>query len=401
MSRYGIRQLPTTDRGSALVAVFILGFVLIIIGLAFFSMGAYEAHLYQRRWEQEQAFCKAESAVDRARWILVQTGSKSAALMDSIGMEVFEVSEIDAGGNVVNEGVDQISFNYNIRIRSRGTENEQQRELMIIFQPGLAYAVATGQHITFHGTTNDWSAADALDHVNDVYLEGGLLYDHHINHPDHPWKYDWARPDVIVEPDFMKTQGDFQDYFQPQADLQLQGNQFWGWDGDDWQELDGDAQVVYVKGKVDINMNVWDNWGAESHDVTIIATGDITVTNGINDDDDRMVLISLSNVKMEGDGTSDGFNGFVLAGSMVITDGIGGGGSDGGRGELRGLIYFCHHIDMRGYDPVEEYPYQHGWKVTQRPETVLMNGGIQVIPTVLDNVLTISRKAWSETPPGA
>ena len=197
------------------------------------------------------------------------------------------------------------------------------------------------------------------------------------------------------------VQKKFKNYFKPQADITLNGNQSWGWNGGGWDELDPNASIVYVKGKVDINRNVWADWADESQDVTIIATGDITITNGINDDDDRMVLISLSNVRMEGDGTSDGFNGFVLAGNMVITDGIGGGGSDGGRGELRGMIYFCHHIDMRGYDPVEEYPYQHGWRVTQRSETVLMNGGIQVIPTVLNNVLTISRKAWSETPPGA
>jgi hypothetical protein len=362
-------------------------------------MGAYEAHLYQRRWELEQAFCKAESATDRARWILVDTGSKSAALMDSAGMEVFEVSEIDAGGSVVNEGVDQISFDYDVRIRSRGTENEQQRELTIIFQPGLSYAVATGQHITFHGTTNDWSAADALDHVNDVYLEGGLLYDHHINHPDHPWKYDWARPDVIIEPDYMKTQGDFQDYFQHQADVQLQGNQFWGWDGDDWQELDADAQIVYVKGKVDINMNVWDNWGDESHDVTIIATGDITVTNGVNGDDDRLILISLGSVILEGSGSDYGFNGFIMAGNKFVTTGLGGGGADGGEGEVLGMVYFAQDIDMRGYDPDEVYPFRRGWKVTQRLETVKMNGGIQVIPTALGSILSLHRKSWAEIPP--
>jgi len=395
----GCTQKLTDRRGSALVAVFVLGAALTIAALAFFSIGAYEAHLYERRRESEQALCRAESAVEKARWILVQSGSKSAALMDTVGMEVLEVSEIDAGGAVVNGGIDQISYDYDIRVRTRGTERQQVRELVVIFQPGLAYAVATGQHITFHGVSNDWSAADAMDDVNDVYIEGGLLYDHHINHPDHPWKYDWARPDVVEEPDYMKTQSKFKNYFKPQADLYLQGNQSWGWNGSGWDELDNDASIVYVKGQVDINLNVWDNWQNESHDVTIIATGNITVTNGVNGDDDRLILISLSNITLEGDGTSAGFNGFLLAGSKVITTGMGGGGSNGGEGEIRGIIYFCHHIDMRGYDPDEIYPFRRGWKVTQNLETIKMNGGIQVIPTALESILTLFRKSWAEVPP--
>jgi hypothetical protein len=389
------------QRGSALVAVFILGLVLTITGLAFFSMGGHEAALYERRRESEQAFCRAESAVDRARWILVQTRSKSAALMDSAGMEVYEVNEIDAWGNVINEGTDQITLNDNVRIRTRGTDRQQQRELEVILEPALSYAVATGQHITFHGTSNNWSAADAMDDDNDVYIEGGLAYDHHINHPDEPWKYDWARPDVITEPAYMTNQNDFKNYFRPQADLVLNGNQSWGWNGSGWDELDPDASVVYVKGKVDINMNVWDNYLNESHDVTIIATNDITVTNGTNGDDDRLTLISLSNVNMEGDGTGGGFNGFLMAGNKVTSDGTG-GGSHGGQGELRGMIYYCHHIDMKGYDSLEQYPEQHGWRITQRPETVLLNGGISVLPGLLSgNVITLRPTSWTETPPGA
>jgi len=390
-----------SQRGSALVAVFILGLVLTITGLAFFSMGGHEAALYERRRESEQAFCRAESAVDRARWILVQTHSKSAALMDSAGMEVYEVNEIDAGGNVINEGTDQITLYDDIRIRARGTDRQQQRELEVIVEPALSYAVATGQHITFHGVSNDWSAADAMDDVNDVYIEGGLAYDHHLNHPDHPFKYDWARPDVVDEPAYMTTQSNFQNYFKPQADLTLKGSQSWGWNGSGWDELDPNASIVYVKGKVDINMNVWDNYQNESHDVTIIATGDITVTNGSNDDDDRLTLISLGTVKMEGDGTGVGFNGFLMAGSKVTSDGTG-GASAGGQGELRGMIYFCHHIDMVGYDAVEQYPDRGGWKVTQRPETVLLNGGIHVLPNLLSsNIITLRPTSWAEIPPGA
>jgi hypothetical protein len=387
------------QRGSALVAVFILGVVLIIAALAFFSIGAYEAHLYERRRESEQALYRAESAVEKARWILVQTGSKSAALIDTLGMEVLEVNEIDGGGAVVNAGVDEIGYEYDVRVRARGTERQQVRELVVIFTPGLAYAVATGQHITFHGTSNNWSAADALDDVNDVYIEGGLLYDHHINHPDEPWKYDWARPDVVEEPDYMKTQNVFKNYFEPQADVSLHGNQFWGWDGAGWEEVDDDDNIIYVKGKVDINLMAWDNWDGEAHDVTIIATNDITVTNGVNGADDRLILISLSNIILEGDGTTDGFNGFLLAGNKVITTGMGGGGSNGGEGEIRGIIYFCHHIDMRGYDPDEIYPFRRGWRATQRLETVQMNGGIEVIPTALDKILTLHRKSWTEVLP--
>jgi hypothetical protein len=388
------------ERGSALVAVFILGVVLTITGLAFFSIGAYEAHLHERLRESEQAFCWAESAVERARWILVETRSKSAALMDSAGMEVYEVDELDAWGNVVNEGTDQIDFIYDVRIRARGTERGQKRELEVIMEPALSYAVATGQHITFHGVSNDWSAADAMDDVNDVYIEGGLSYDHHINHPDEPFKYDWARPDVIVEPDYMTTQSKFSDYFQPQADITLQGNQSWGWNGTGWDELDPNASIVYVKGRVDINLNVWDNWDNESHDVTIIATGHITVTDGINGDNDRLNLISLGNVTLEGSGTDCGFNSFIMAGSKFATTGLSGGGVDAGEGEVRGMVYFAKEIDMRGYDPVEQYPDRRGWKVSQRPETVLMNGGIQVLPGIFGDVLTLRNKTWTETPPG-
>jgi hypothetical protein len=401
MFPFKLRKKLIGQRGSTLVAVFIVGVVLIIAGLAFFSIGAYEAHLHEQRRASEQAFCRAESAVEKARWVLIKTKSKSAALMDTLGMEVFEVNEIDGAGQVVNAGVDEVSYDYDVRVRARGTERQQQRELMVIFEPGLTYAVATGQHITFHGTSNDWSAADAMDHVNDVYLEGGLVYDHHINHPDHPWKYDWARPDVIIEPDYMTTLKKFSDYFKPQADITLQGNQFWGWDGDDWQELDEDARIVFVKGKVDINLNVWDNWDDESHDVTILATGDITVTNGINGDDDRLILISTGNVILEGSGAGYGFNGFIMAGNKVVTKGLSGGGLDGGEGEVRGMVYFTFDIDMRGYDPEEIYPFRRGWKITQRLDTITMNGGIQVVPTVMESILTFHRKSWAEIPPEA
>jgi hypothetical protein len=49
---------------------------------------------------------------------------------------------------------------------------------------------------------------------------------------------------------------------------------------------------------------------------------------------------------------------------------------------------------------VEVYPFQHGWRVTQRAETIMMNGGIHVVPMVVNNVLLLHRKSWAEVVPG-
>ena len=95
-----LKTKKSSQRGVALVAVMIIMGILIIIALAFYALGAYEAGLYERRRELEVAFCRAESGVERARWVLLETGSKSAALIDSAGINVYEVEEIDAGGDI-------------------------------------------------------------------------------------------------------------------------------------------------------------------------------------------------------------------------------------------------------------------------------------------------------------
>jgi hypothetical protein len=395
-----IKSKKKAHRGIALVAVLIIVGILVIIGLSLFALGGYEAGHYERRWELEQAFCKAESGVERARWVLVETHSKSKALIDSAGIVVYEVDEIDENGQAVRVGEDLIDFYHEVRIRSKGIVKGQEREIVAIFAPGMRYAIATSQHITFHGGSNDWSAADAIDHVNDVYIQGGLLYDHHINHPDWPYKYDWARQDTIVIPDYLKIQPAFSNFFQPFATDTLQGQQFWGdpGGGNPWSELPNNS-IVYVKGAVDISENVRQDWATASVDVTIIATGTITVTNGRNDDDDRLLLIGLQNIIFEGDGADKSINAFVATGGEVWTTGLSGGGLGGGEGAVNGMVFVCKNIDMRGYDPDEIYPLRRGWTITERIETILLNGGLPVLTADVAGLQSLSRISWGEVDP--
>jgi hypothetical protein len=397
------------QKGVALVAVLILAGIFTILGLAFYSLAAYEAGLYERRWELTQAFCKAESGVERARWVLVKTQSKSKALIDSSGINVYEVVELEhsyaaaAGSSaIVRQSEDLIDFQHPVRVRSRGIERGQEREIMVVFKPGLKYAVATAQHITFHGGSNDWSAADAIDPVNDVYIQGGLLYDHHINLPNWPFKYDWYRPDTVNIPPWLKTVPAFRNRFLGLEDTVFVGDQSWGWNPDDstWSELPNNS-IVYVRGSVDIGENVRQNWQTESVDVTILATNKITVLNGKNDNDDRLVLIAVNNVIFEGDDPDNSLNAFCAAGNKVVTTNPGGGGVQGGEGGVHGMIWVCYDIDMRGYDPEEIYPYRRGWKITQRIETMLLNGGLSILPWLSwAPLLELHPETWTEVVPG-
>ncbi len=393
-----LKAQAETQKGIALVAVLMFAGILAIIGLAFYSMAAYEGGLYERRRELSQAFCKAESGLERARWVLVTTQSKSDALLDSSGIVVSEVEEIDPAGQVVRAGENLISFNYDVRIRSKGIENGREREIVAVFSPGLKYAVATAQHITFHGGSNDWSAADAIDVVNDVYILGGLLYDHHINSPDWPYKYDWARPDTVLEPNYLLTMANFRSTFEPLAHTSYHGQQFWGDPGGGpWSELPNNS-IVYVRGNVNIVENVRQQWKSESVDVTILCAGSITVTNGKNDNDDRLVLIAKDNIIFEGDDPSNSLNAFVAAGNIVMTRGLSGGGLSGGRGAINGMVYICYDIDVRGHDLAEVYPLRQGWNINQRIETITMNGGIPipVIAVEVAGLRELKRTSWSE-----
>ena len=400
-----LKMKESAQRGVALVAVMIILLILIIIVLAFYALGAYEAGLYERRRELEVAFCRAESGVERARWALLETGQKSDARINEDGINVYFVEEIDAAGNVVRQGINEIDFMHHIRVRSQGIEKEQVRELVVEFAPGLRYAVATSQHITFHGGPNDWSPPDVIDVVNDVYIAGGLLYDHHINHPDWPYKYDWARPDTVIVPDYLKTMPNFRAYFEPMATpghvYLPPANMFWGKDPVTglWTDLPNNT-IIFVKGNVDISENVVAGWDTTSVDVTICATGNITVTNGKNDDDDRLVLIALGNVIFEGNGPDKSLNAVIASGSEVWITGLSGGGAGGGEGGVHGVVLVCKNIDMRGYDPDEIYPLRRGWKITCRIETVFLNGGIIVLPDLnWGPLMDLHRTSWVEVLP--
>jgi len=74
------------QKGSALVTVLVLFLVLSITGLAFFSLSSYDAGLAERRREEAQSFCNAESGAERARWALLETWSKSSSEIDSAGL---------------------------------------------------------------------------------------------------------------------------------------------------------------------------------------------------------------------------------------------------------------------------------------------------------------------------
>ncbi len=380
--------------GSALVAVVIFSAVFIISGLAFFSLGGYEAGLFERRREAAQAFCYAESGVERARWVLNNTWSKSKAMVDSTGMRVKAV-EIDANGQVVRQGDDLIDFAHDVRVISRGLERGRERELQVVLTPGLEYAVGAENDVTFHGSANDGSWRDFFDRFNDVYIEGGLKYGNNLNGPDEN-KYDEASQSGISLPDYFDDLPSFRGNFQGMADTVYTTDKVFGKQGMNWHTV-GDDQIIFVDGDVVINHNV-DRWRNKAVDVTIIATGDITVNSGQNDTDDRLVLIALNDVIMKGAGFSNELNGVVFAGNDFITKGY--SSWAGGGGQLNGFV-LANNVDMRGYDPFEGWPLKQGWEISQSIETLLMNGGIGVFQTDPGSIpLSLKQKNWAELPPG-
>ncbi len=381
------------QNGSALVAVVIFSAAFIISGLAFFSLGGYEAGLFERRREAAQAFCYAESGVERARWVLDNTWSKSKAMADSVSMNV-EAVEIDANGQVVRQGDDLIDFAHDVRVTSRGIEQGRERELQVVFTPGLDYAVGAAHHATFHGSANDGSWRDFFDRFNDVYIEGGLKYGHHVNGED-PHKYDEASQSDVSLPDYFKTLPSFRNHFQSMADTVYTTDKFFGKQGMNWHTV-GDDQIIFVNGDVVINQNV-DRWWNKSVDVTIIATGNITVNSGQNDGDDRLVLIARNNVTMKGAGFTNELNAVIFAGNEFRTKGY--TSWTGGGGQLNGFV-LANNVDMRGYDPFEAWPLKQGWEINQSIETLLMNGGIGVFQTDPGSIpLSLKQKNWAELAP--
>jgi hypothetical protein len=381
------KSRPQTQKGIALVAVLIFSAIFIISGLAFFSLSSYEAGLFQRRQEAAQAFCNAESGAERARWVLVNTLSKSKAQVDSAGMEV-RVVELDENGEVIREGQDLIDFYHDVRVTSRGLERGQERELQVVFAPALEYATGAARNAKFYGRANDGSWADFFDRFNDVYIDGKLQYGNRLIGEDE-YKYEVACQGDVSLPDFFDSKSDFKDHFQSMADTVYDEDKFFGKDGGTWHTV-GDDQIVFVKGDVEIGENV-DRWWEKAVDVTVIATGDITVNSGDSGEDDRLVLIAYKNVTMKGNRSSDVLNSVILAGNKFETKGY--WGWAGGRGTINGLV-MAEDIDMRGYDPLER---SGGWKILQDLEILMMNGGIEVLESETEALpMWLNQKSWTE-----
>jgi len=388
-----LKSREKTQKGIALVTVLIFSAIFVISGLAFFSLSSYEAGLLERHKEAAQAFCHAESGTERARWVLVNTLSKSKAQVDSAGLEV-RVAEIDANGQVVREGQDLIDFHHEVRVNSRGLEKGQARELLVVLAPSMAYAVGAVNNVKFHGGPNDGSWSDFFDRFNDVYIEGRLKYGNQLIGQDEH-KYDEASQADISLPNYFDKKDDFIDHFQGKADTVYTGDKFFGKQGETWNTV-GDDHIVFVEGDVVISLNV-DNWMEKSVDVTIIATGDITVKSGVNDDDDRLVLIAYKDVTMRGMGIWDELNAVILAGKKFKTEGYWGGA--GGGGIINGFV-MAKNVDMMGYDPIEQWQFKRGWEIYQDLDVVLMNEGIEVLESEMATLpLCLNRKSWAEVAP--
>ena len=251
----------------------------------------------------------------------------------------------------------------------------------MVFAPALEYAVGAARNVKFYGRDNDGSWADFFDRFNDVYIDGKLQYGNRLIGEDE-YKYDVACQGDVSLPDFFDSRSDFRDYFQSMADTVYDGDKFFGKRGGTWHTV-GDDQIVFVKGDVEIGENV-DRWWQKAVDVTVIATGDITVNSGDSGDDDRLVLIAYKNVTMKGNRSNDVLNSVILAGQTFKARGY--RGWAGGRGEINGLVT-AKNIDMKGYDPLER---SGGWKIVQDMETLMMNGGIEVLESDIPALITFS-----------
>jgi hypothetical protein len=382
-----------SEEGSVLLAVMILALVLTISGLAFFSLSSYDAGLCQRRWEEKQAFCWAESGVERAQWILTALWSKSLASIDSIGMVVV-VEEIDSEGEAVRTGEELIDFFHEVRVRSRGTEGRADRELLVLFEPGLKYALGAANDVTFHGGANDGDWGDFFDRFNDVHVNGGIQYGGQLI-GNGEGKYDQAGQGDISLPGYFNDAASFTNRFQSLADTVFSGDQSFGYYSGSWH-TPGDKQVIFVNGDVEITKNV-KNYSGQSVDVTIIATGDITINSGNSGSDDRLVLISLGDVTMKGMGIQDEIWAVILAGGTFTTEGY--WDFAGGGGYIHGFV-LANDVDMSGYDFIEQIHIKEGWEIEQDIGVIMMNGGISVLQGEVGTVpLSLTLKSWSEVAP--
>jgi hypothetical protein len=383
------------QKGSALLSVVIFAIILTIAGLAFFSLSSYDAGLYQRRQEASQALANAESGAERARWVLLQVWSKSSAQLDSAGLQTV-VEEIDDNGQPTRTGEDIIDFVHQVRVKSRSTVNQVERELWVILEPGLQYALGAAHNVHFYGGANDGSWADFFELKNDVYTTGGIRYGNQIT-GNGEGKYDEANQGDVPMPDYFGDVTSFTNQFQGLADTVYSGDQHFGYWSWTWHGV-GNDDIIFVDGDVEIDRNV-ENYSGQSIDKTIIATGDITVNSGMSNSDDRLVLISYGDVTMKGMGISDEIWAVILAGGTFETKGY--WSWAGGGGYIHGFV-LANDVDMMGYDMIEQIHIKEGWWIEQDLGVIMMNGGISVLQGQVGVLpLSLNQKSWAEVPPGS
>lgn len=387
-----LTQLKSREKaqdGMAVMAILIFLAIFIISGLTFFSIGSYEAGLFERRREVAQAFCNAESGAHRAHWVLTKTRSKSRAQADSSGMEV-DVAEIDVNGQVIREDQDLIDFYHDVRVSSRGFEREQESKLLVVFTPGLEYALGAAHNVRFHGGPNDGSWSDHSCKVNDVYIDGGVLYGNMLTGED-DYKYDQANQSDISLPQYFDDISSFRNHFQGMVDTLYWTDKSFGVSSNG-----GDTPIIFVEGDVEINKNV-DKYWEKSLNVAIIATGNIEVTSGTTDQDDRLVLVAFKDVTMVGNGLADVLNAVILAGRQFKTTCT---GSPGGTGVINGFV-LAWDMDLKGHDPQDGGPVTFGWHVNASYQVVSLHGGWEALQSLIGEVpLDLHQESWKEVTPG-
>ncbi|MFH1752668.1 MAG: hypothetical protein ABH875_00635 [Candidatus Omnitrophota bacterium] len=76
------------------------------------------------------------------------------------------------------------------------------------------------------------------------------------------------------------------------------GDQTFG-PGGIFESVPADTDIVFIDGNVDIVLNPA-SWGGGARDITLVSTGDITIVEPCNGDDDRLTLVSYQDVATGG-----------------------------------------------------------------------------------------------------
>jgi hypothetical protein len=194
----------------------------------------------------------------------------------------------------------------------------------------------------------------------------------------------------IIETDVLMTEfsPDFETYFRSIADKTFDGDHTFSPLRDRSEDYNG--KVVFVDGDATINLDV-DWWGGifqsdKSLDITIVATGDIVVNSPINDNNDRLTLISQKDVTLKGAGIFDKFNGIIYAGDTFTTTGYTTTGYlSGGGGTLNGAV-LAGNCELNG-------SRLSGWELNFNNDVLL---GTNLSSPGLPQGMPVTLKHWRE-----